>query len=56
MSEKEKADWYCPKCGLDCDELREGYCEECCKENQARLDLFLAELDWSEKVRREAQP
>ena len=28
----------CPQCGAESEELSEGCCEECRKENQARLD------------------
>lgn len=29
---------HCPQCGCDTPELHEGYCEECCRDNQAALD------------------
>lgn len=34
--------FYCPQCGEDTETLHEGYCEECCRENQAALDAHNA--------------
>lgn len=36
---------HCPQCGEPVDQLHEGYCEECCNQNQAELDRFNAEYD-----------
>lgn len=36
---------YCPQCGDDTPELHEGYCEECCRENQRALDQHNADYD-----------
>lgn len=33
----------CPQCGEPTPELHEGYCEECCNENQRRLDQHNAD-------------
>lgn len=35
----------CPQCGEATPELREGYCRECCDNNQAALDRHNAECD-----------
>ena len=35
----------CPQCGDTTKRLFEGYCEPCCRENQARLDAHNAEFD-----------
>lgn len=35
----------CPQCGEDTERLHEGYCAECCTENQRALDLHNAEYD-----------
>jgi len=38
----------CPQCGEPTDQLHEGYCEECCNQNQAELDRHNHEYDhWS---------
>ena len=36
---------HCPQCGCDTPELHEGYCEDCCRENQAALDQHNAAFD-----------
>ncbi|MCW8988353.1 MAG: hypothetical protein OQK75_11870 [Gammaproteobacteria bacterium] len=36
---------YCPQCGERTEQLHEGYCEECCNENQVALDKHNAEYD-----------
>lgn len=36
---------HCPQCGEPTEELHEGYCEECCNQNQAELDRHNAEYD-----------
>lgn len=35
----------CPQCGEQTSELYEGYCEECCAENQLQLDRHICEYD-----------
>jgi len=35
----------CPQCGEPTPELHEGYCEDCCIENQRCLDQHNAEYD-----------
>lgn len=30
--------WDCPQCGEGAEQLHEGYCRECCNENQRALD------------------
>ena len=35
----------CPQCGNQTERLHEGYCEPCCQENQAALDLHNAAYD-----------
>lgn len=35
----------CPQCGESTIELHEGYCAECCTDNQRALDLHNAEYD-----------
>lgn len=35
----------CPQCGEPTDRLHEGYCAECCEENQRALDLHNAAYD-----------
>ena len=35
----------CPQCAALTSELHEGYCEQCCYENQAALDRHNAEYD-----------
>ncbi len=32
------AELYCPQCGEDTESLYEGYCEDCCRQNQRELD------------------
>lgn len=47
---------YCPQCGTETEQLHEGYCKECCYDNQINLDRHNAEYDyWSrmDDVRRE---
>lgn len=41
MSEK----FHCPACGDDTDTLHEGYCEPCCTQQQANLDVHNASYD-----------
>ncbi len=41
---------YCPQCGCDCEELVEGYCRDCQKENQAALDLHNTKYDWWQRL------
>lgn len=36
---------HCPQCGDPTKELHEGYCEECCQQNQIELDKHNAEYD-----------
>ena len=36
---------HCPQCGDDTPELHEGYCEDCCRDNQAALDRHNMEYD-----------
>jgi len=38
-------DLHCPQCGEPMEELHEGYCEECCRQNQMELDRHNAEYD-----------
>lgn len=40
----------CPKCGFPTETLHEGYCEECCNENQRDLDEHNARFDWWESL------
>lgn len=35
----------CPQCGEATERMHEGYCEPCCQENQAALDLHNATYD-----------
>lgn len=35
----------CPQCGEPTEDLHEGYCAECCKENQRLLDHYNASFD-----------
>lgn len=42
--------WTCPQCGAFTPVLREGYCAECCEENQARLDAHNAAFDAWDKL------
>lgn len=37
--------FYCPQCGEDTPELHEGYCLDCCSENQATLDKHNFEFE-----------
>lgn len=37
---------YCPQCGGPTEELHEGYCEECCQQNQMELDYFNTEYEY----------
>lgn len=49
---------YCPQCGQDTPELHEGYCTECCEDNQRRLDAHNASFtEWQRltDVQREAR-
>jgi len=39
-------DFHCPQCGEPTETLHEGYCEECCSDNQMRLDEHNARHDW----------
>jgi len=39
-------DLYCPQCGDHTEQLHEGYCEECCKNNQNILNDFNLRLKW----------
>ena len=43
-------DYDCPQCGEPTEELHEGYCAECCEENQTRLDLHNASFDAWERM------
>lgn len=38
-------DIYCPQCGETTEALYEGYCEECCENNQRELDDHNASFD-----------
>jgi ribosomal protein L37E len=43
--------FFCPQCGEDTPDLHEGYCRECCDDNQRRLDRHNAEHDaWQAKT------
>lgn len=39
-------DLYCPQCGEDCEELVEGYCQECTDQNYKNLNEFEAQKRW----------
>jgi len=39
-------DLICPQCGEATDALHEGYCAECCADNQMGLDQHNARCDW----------
>lgn len=41
---------HCPQCGESAEELHEGYCKECCNENQEVLDRHNAEHDRWERM------
>lgn len=43
-------DYNCPQCGEPTETLHEGYCAECCSENQARLDAHNAAFDAWKKM------
>jgi glutaredoxin-related protein len=36
----------CPQCATVVEQLHEGYCEQCCNENQAALDRHNFEYDY----------
>jgi len=36
----------CPQCGVQTQDLYEGYCRECCDANQAALDKHNAQYGW----------
>lgn len=38
----------CPQCGEPTEALYEGYCQNCCEENQRELDAHNARFDWWE--------
>lgn len=40
----------CPQCGEGTPELHEGYCAECCHDNQQRLDAHNAHFDAWERM------
>lgn len=40
----------CPQCGEATEQLHEGYCAECFRENQMRLDLHNAQFDCWERT------
>jgi NMD protein affecting ribosome stability and mRNA decay len=46
------SDLLCPQCGDPTEQLHEGYCEDCCTENQAALDQHNAEFDRWERLSR----
>ena len=51
-------DYDCPQCGEPTPELHEGYCAECCSDNQRRLDAHnAAHVEWMRMtdVQRDAQ-
>ncbi len=35
----------CPQCSFESEEIYEGYCKECCEENQKTLDQHNFEFD-----------
>lgn len=39
------AQFHCPQCGETTPELHEGYCRDCCEDNQAALDKHNAQYD-----------
>lgn len=41
---------HCPQCGEPTERLHEGYCQECCEQNQRALDEHNARFDWWEKL------
>ncbi len=43
-------DYHCPQCGCDTPELHEGYCTECCEDNQRRLDAHNFGFDHWERM------
>ena len=40
----------CPACGEDTDDMREGFCPDCRRERQGRLDEHNARFDWWESL------
>ena len=40
----------CPQCGEPTETLHEGYCEDCCRDNQAALDAHNRAFDRWEKM------
>jgi predicted amidophosphoribosyltransferase len=40
----------CPQCGEETKELHEGYCEQCCNENQAALDRHNHEYEYWQRL------
>ena len=38
-------EFHCPQCGEPTETLYEGYCQECCNENQQALDEYNAAFD-----------
>ena len=48
--ENETSIFYCPCCGLDTEQLYEGYCKFCLKQKQYELDAFNNQHDRWEKL------
>lgn len=42
--------WTCPQCGEFTPDLHEGYCADCCVDNQAAVDAHNAALDAWERL------
>ena len=42
--------FYCPCCGLDTEQLHEGYCNHCLEQKQYELDTYNNQYDKWEKL------
>lgn len=45
-SRMNDSELYCPQCGEDCDELIEGYCHDCTKQNYNEIEVNAAQERW----------
>jgi len=41
-----KRTFVCPQCGCESNEIHEGYCADCCKDNQRSLDDHNFQFDY----------
>lgn len=50
LTREQMPEFYCPQCGEPTDTFHEGYCKECCEDNQVSLDQHNASYDFWQRL------